>query len=182
MVPHISNELIAWADQAGMSYLDLESRATVGFSSGGGEYRYYVRRSVDEPGWLTVTKASRDDEERFLFSARDMDVVERYFWATFGADIRSALRQPRLAFPTEPENIADGYSLLVPSEGKAVLTDPAGHPILTTRYGITYLALLVMVSHLLGWSESDLELAFRDPNGQPVFPIRSRRQSDENLQ
>ncbi|QEN15556.1 Imm61 family immunity protein [Mycolicibacterium sp. ELW1] len=172
-IPAMPDDLIAWARLAGMSYSESESTSAAVFSNGGGEYRYYVRRSVDEPGWVTVTKASRADPERFLYTASDLAIVEKYFWATFGADIRSVQRQSFLAFPTEPEDLSEGFSLRRPSEGVLLLADPSGDAIVRARDGVVYETMLVMMSYWLKFSVAELRAAFLDPSGHPLFPIKS---------
>ncbi|KAA0104697.1 Imm61 family immunity protein [Mycolicibacterium sp. P1-5] len=168
----LPDDLISWGRRAGMAYSESESTSAAIFFNGGGEFRYFVRRSVDEPGWFTVTKASRSDPERFLFSAKDLALVEKYFWATFGADIRSVQRQPFLAFPTEPDELSDGYTLQRPSAGVLLLVNPSGQAIIKTRDGVVYEALLVMMSYWLESSVEDLKTAFLDPSGRPVFPMK----------
>lgn len=173
-IPAFSSNLIAWACEAGMTYSESESSSASIFSSGGGEYRYYVRQSDDEGGWFTVSKASRADPERFLFAACEFEIVERYFCATFGADIRSIQRSSMLEFPTEPEGLASGYTLRRPSDRVLLLADPSGRAIVRARDGGVYVTLLVMMSHWIGYSISELESAFLDPSGYPVFPREDR--------
>lgn len=174
IVPEISEALIDWAANAGMNYSVFESSGAACFANGGGEYRYYIRESTADPGWYVVTRASRNESEWFVFSANDLASVEKYFWVSFGADIRTVQRLPRLAFPTEPEDVAGGFAVKFSGDGESVLVDRAGKPIV--RAGgddITDIFLLVMMSYCLGVSAGDLKRSFSDPNGKPVFPIPS---------
>jgi hypothetical protein len=175
MVPEISGALIDWASNAGMSYSIFESDGAACFANAGGEYRYYIRESADS-GWYTVTKASRNDPEWLVFSASDLAGVEKYFWASFGADIRTVQGLPRVEFPTESEDIAHGFSVKLSGQGESVLVDGAGKPVI--RAGgddITDIFLLVMMSYCLSASVADLKSSFTDPQGRPIFPIRPER-------
>lgn len=172
-IPKFDDELVAWSGGAGMSYSEFESISAAVFSNGGGEYRYYVRYSADHPGWLDVTRASRADTERIVFSANGIGIVDRYFWVTFGADSRTMRRQVRLDFPMEAADIARDYSLSRCNRGVLRLVDPCGEEIAETRDGILGVALMVMMSHCLQFSVLELKCAFLDATGSPVFPITS---------
>ncbi|WP_328352497.1 TNT antitoxin family protein [Mycobacterium sp. NBC_00419] len=174
-IPKFDDELVAWSSGAGMSSSEFESTSAAVFSNGGGEYRYYVRYSADRPGWLDVTRASRADPERIVFSANDIGTVERYLWVTFGADNRTVRRQFRLDFPMEPADIAKDYSLSRCNRGFLRLVDPRGQAIVETRDSILGAALLVMMSYYLQFSVAELRGAFLDASGSPVFPIKVPR-------
>jgi hypothetical protein len=174
VVPAMSERLIEWANRAGMSYSVFESTAAACFSSGGGEDRYYIRQSTTDLGWYVVTKASRNDDEWVVFEASELVAVEKYFWATFGADIRAMQRLPRLEFPTDAKDVAPGYSIELPEDGKPVLVDASDKPVVRAGGSdITDIFLLVEISYCLSASPSDLEHSFVDPQGRPMFPIQT---------
>lgn len=141
------------------------------FSSLGGEERFYLRASADEPGWIDITNASRTGGEQHLFSARNLDVAERFFWGLFGSDRRSRMHLPRLRIPIRADQVARGFCIELPESGVARLVDPDGEDVMAASADVSDIANLVRTSHWMSVPRQVLEESYSDPEGRPAFPL-----------
>lgn len=171
----LSADLVAWARLAGYS-CSREADAILLFSSGG-ETCYYIRSGLDDTAWIVVTEADRGGQEKYVFSAANQEVLEKYFWNYFGFGIRMAARQPRLVFPTKREDIPSGYSIEIDSADRLLLTGPENNPIAQSRNSSTGTSLLVELAAVVGYSVEDLKDSYINPQGHPIFP-RTVQQKD----
>ena len=163
----ISADLVGWAELAGYSYA-REGDAILLYSSGG-ETCYYIRRDHDRDPWIIVTESDRGGGEEFVVAAASQAILEKYFWNDFGFDIRMARRQPRLVFPTKPEELPSGY-LIEELNDRLVLTDSRGALIARGRNSSTGRSLLVELAAIVGYSAQELKESYLNPDGKPIFP------------
>lgn len=82
----ISGDLQEWASTAGFSLTptDLYGRAV--FSSSDSEIRYFIGAGDD--GWLRVTSSNRMGPEQLELAAPLLLTIEKYFYGSFGWDVR----------------------------------------------------------------------------------------------
>ncbi len=163
-----------WADRARFQITEPSStdgRAIVW--DGGGEIRYFLGKDVD--GWIVVTKSVRMADEHFELASVHPALVERWFVAAFGRNLRLLHRSPRLSLPMA-EKLAAGYSIgkqELWGRNRCTLVDPQGQMIaavggdeLVGTMKVAYLS--VLASNTV----EAIEQSFSDPEGKPVFSIR----------
>lgn len=167
----LSPDLLSWAELAGATYADTGEALRL--CTSGGESCDFIRPAQTDATWLDVTRSSRRQGEAFLFSAASMDAVEKYFWMSFGFDIRLTQRLPRLVFPIRPEELGSGYGLRSLQPDMLELIDPEGRSIVRTFDGHSGTSLLVKLSNVLGYSPDELRASYLDPAGHPIFPRRA---------
>ncbi len=141
------------------------------FFNQGGEERYYFRVSADRPGWIEVTNVSRSGGEQHLFSAKNSDVAERFFWGLFGSDRRSRMRLPRLSIPVHADQVASGFRIDLSKPGQSWLVDKDGEDVMAASADISDIANLVRTSHWMSVPRQVLEQSYSDPKGCPAFPL-----------
>lgn len=134
----------------------------------GGEIRYFVGSRED--GWLVINSSERMGLEQFEVAVRSYAALERYLYGTFGVDVRSRLRLPRLTFP---RNLNPGYDVRnveFENVSRQALIDPSGETVAIgwLNSGITDLAEL---SLYLAVSVADIQTSFQSPDGQPLFGL-----------
>lgn len=167
----ISRDLVAWAAESGFSWKPAGYGEAMRFFNQGGEERYYFRGSTDEPGWIEITDASRSGGEQHLFSARNMDVAERFFWGLFGSERRSRMQLPNLRIPIRADQIARGFCIEVPESGQSRLVAPDGENVMAATSDISDVANLVRTSHWMSVPLRVLKESYSDPEGRPAFPL-----------
>lgn len=167
----VSRDLVTWAAESGFNWKPEGYGEPMRFSNRGGEERYYVRTSANRPGWIDVTNASRTGGEQHLFSARNMDVAERFFWGLFGSDRRSRMHLPRLRIPIRADQVARGFCIELPESGQSRLVDPEGENVMAATSDISDVANLVRTSHWMSVPLRVLKESFSDPEGRPAFPL-----------
>ena len=141
------------------------------FFGPGGEERYYFRANADEPAWIDITNASRLGGEQHLFSAKSLDVAERFFWGLFGSDRRSRMHLPRLRIPIRANQVARGFCIELPESGQSRLVDPDGENVMAATSDISDVANLVRTSHWMSVPLRVLKASYSDPEGRPAFPL-----------
>jgi hypothetical protein len=166
----VSEDLIAWAKDAGFDVAQDGSTETI-MSNKGGEERFFVRPMPDRPGWYAVTNASRAEDETFLFVASGLEVVERYFWGFFGGVMRSRLGMRRLPVPIAAEQVSPPYRIESAS-GSTQLIAANGDLVMGAQGDITDVGMLVRTSHWLAAQLPLLKQTYRDPNGRPLIPLK----------
>lgn len=165
----ISAGLIEWARSAGYSYsIESPGGASI-FWTEGGEDRIYLRPASEMPGWVTATEASRSGDESYFYEADSLDVAERYLWGFFGAIFRDLQRMPRLPIPINIDAVADPYR--IESHNGTHILLRVNVPIMRAGPDITDIAVLVRTSYWLKVTVEDLERAYRDPEGRPLFSL-----------
>jgi hypothetical protein len=164
--PMLSRRLAAWARRAG--YLLSEDGEAALLSSLDGELRYYVRSHDD--GWLTLTFASRSGRERLVVRATSADVLERILTRAFGDTIRLHAGFDVLALPFDREQLALGYTLSdMSGDGFRTLYQGASRPIAMARDATRSMMYLVPLSHEMQYTVDELQSAFLDPRGEPLW-------------
>ncbi len=91
-------------------------------------------------------------------------------WDFFGSDIRSKRKLPWLEVPTTEAQLAGGFAIDRRDDGFAYLTDADGERLAQVRDGGVGVMDLVLLSHLVGQSVSDIKESYESPNGSPMFP------------
>ena len=82
----ISNDLKAWASDAGFSLTPADNNGRAVFSTSDGEIRYFVEKVGES--WFRVTCSNRMGPEQFELAAPSLSTIETYFYGSFGSDIR----------------------------------------------------------------------------------------------
>ena len=141
------------------------------FIDQGGEETYYLRVSTDRPDWIDVTNVSRTGGEQYLFSAKNSDVAERFFWGFFGSDRRCRMRLPRLSIPVHADQFARGFRIDLSKPGQSWLVDKDGEDVMAASADISDIANLVRTSHWMSVPLQVLEESYSDPEGRPAFPL-----------
>lgn len=167
----ISPALVTWAAKSEFSWKSEGYDEPMRFFSLGGEERYYFRVSADEPGWIDITNASRSGGEQHLFSARNLDVAERFFWGLFGSDRRCRMQLPRLRIPIRADQVARGFCIELPEPGQSRLVDPDGENVMAATSDISDVANLVRTSHWMSVPLTVLKESYSDPEGRLAFPL-----------
>ena len=169
--PDLSSDLTQWAALAGFSLTpDDGTGAAMFWSDPGGEIRYYVRRSTDDT--FVLSSAERTLAEQFELSGTSVEIIERYLYGVFGADIRSLRDLPRLALPTKQDQVAEGYALgELDSEGYRSLSNSSGL-VAQARGRLSSTSNLTELSHLLSAAVTDIRASFEDPRGCPLSGAR----------
>lgn len=165
--PTLSADVLGWARTA--HYVtaiaddgDIQLRSEAGTPT-----RYYIRRRGSERLELTQTDDG-DDEQPLLFVA-DMKVLERYLIGLFADDIREDLDLPFLELAYATTDLAPGYILSDMVRGYRTLTHTGRGPVAAAPDPMLSLLTLVPLSHLIGWSISELKRAFLNPAGSPLL-------------
>jgi hypothetical protein len=165
----ISDELIAWARLVGYAFsVESPSGGWIFWSEGGGD-RLYIRTASDDSGWFNVTEASRSEDESFFYAASTLHVAERYLWGFFGMIFRDSRRMPRLPIPFDRAAVADPYR--IESQGNSSVLLDGDKPVMRAGRSSTKVAILVRTSYWLKVTVEDLEHAYRDPEGRPLFSL-----------
>lgn len=165
----LSDELIAWARQAGYACSpgDSDSHVFVLWSDPGGETRFYLR--VDGE-WISVLRADRAENVKFILAATSLAAVERYLFDALSADVRNAKRLPWIRVPTTSEELAVGYQIVERPDDFIELARSNGDVVARCRQGRLGTMNLVVLSHLYDAPIADVERTYLDPNGRPLFP------------
>jgi hypothetical protein len=165
----ISAGLIAWALQAGYAFsVESSGLGWLFWTEGGGD-RIYIRPAPDDSGWYNVTEASRSEDESFFYAASTLDTAERYLWGFFGMIFRDSSRMPRLPIPFDRAAVADPYRIELDDNGSVLLD--GNKPIMRAGRSSTKVAILVRTSYWLKVTIEDLEHAYRDLEGRPLFSL-----------
>jgi hypothetical protein len=166
-----SRELMNWAEQAGFVFEPAGENQAALFYNLGGEDRLYIRVVEDFDGYR-VTSASRGGDEQFQFDAYEPRVAEAYFWMFFGPSVRSKLDLPRLRYPVKRTDVANGYNVDGPTEGRLFLLDASNTRLMATYDDVSDLAHLVKTSHGIAASAAEIVESFMDVSGRPMFEPR----------
>ena len=171
MTQDLSAELQAWAKQAGFELTPSDSSgAAIFWTAPGGETRFYIRPGRD--GWTTLHRSERGGPEQFVMATSSTPTLERYLLGLFGADIRSLRGLPRLAIPSEANEISPGFTVSEPdAEGDRTLFDRDGQPIARAHEPTLSLWLLAELSHYASASVDRIQASFEDPSGSPLFRL-----------
>lgn len=166
--PPISDQLAEWAAAGNFTLTPEDDSGAAIFWSTGGETRLYVRRKQDG---YALTRAQRGSTENFELFAPKMSTIERYLYGQFGAAYRSMRHLKRLRVPSKRELIVPGYSLSdIDKEGHCTLSSQVGDAVAVAAGDISAVSRLVMLSHFLSSSLSDLTASYSDAEGRPLFP------------
>ncbi|APE16189.1 hypothetical protein BOH72_14150 [Mycobacterium sp. WY10] len=117
----------------------------------------------------TLTSADRGEDEVFVLSSPRIEIIEDYLWDFFGSDIRSKRRLPWLEVPTTEAQLAGGFTIDRGNDGFAYLIDAKGERLVQVRDGDVGMMDLVLLSHLIGQSSSDIKQSYESADGRPVF-------------
>ena len=165
--PRLSADVVGWARTA--HYVtaiaddgDIQLRSEAGTPT-----RYYIRRRGSSR--LELTQTDDGDIEQPLLFVADIEVLERYLIGLFADDIREDLDLPFLELAYAAPDLAPGYTLSDMVRGYRTLTRTGQGPVAAAPDPTLSLLALVPLSHLIGWSLTDLKRAFLNPAGFPLL-------------
>ena len=156
-----------WAAAAGYEVF-REPDATI-VASAGGEIRYTSRRDGDV---ITLSRAERAEDDAPVMRSTDPLDIDRYLTAQLGVAVRSRRGLPRLSFPYEPRDTAQGLRFEALPDGWATLVRADGTRI-PAEFRDTSMHPAVRFSLYADADVSEVRRSFADPSGAPLFAART---------
>ena len=151
----LSAECLGWARAAHYVSAIADDGDVLLRSEVGAPSRYFIRRRRGER--LELTEAIDGDDEHPLLFVASLDVLERHLIGFFADEIREDLDLPFLELPWSAAAFADGFELSALTKGYRTLSRVGLGPVAAAPDPILSMPALVPLSHLLGFSVSDLK-------------------------